>query len=60
MSKKAEILVHLGEYIQLLQRLVPVDGRTLTDYRSDSASADRQVRESSYRKEKELLKIYKK
>lgn len=31
MSKKAEILVHLGEYIQLLQRLVPVDGRTLTN-----------------------------
>ena len=33
-----------------------LDGRTLTDYRSDSASADRKVRESSYRKEKELLR----
>ena len=31
MNQKAETLVHLGEYIQLLQRLVPVDGRMLTN-----------------------------
>ena len=31
MNQKTETLVHLGEYIQLLQRLVPVDGRMLTN-----------------------------
>lgn len=31
MKQKTETLAHLGEYIHLLQRLVPVDGRLLTN-----------------------------